>query len=126
MNNFNDLNIHVKIRQIRECKNLTRKQVANQLNIETRTYSYIESGKTKITVDRLLEICSVLKCSVEDLLNFNSINPLTHNKQENKDCNEINNKEIIDEKLFYISLVNVKDKIIDGLKNEILHLKKIK
>jgi hypothetical protein len=44
-----------------------------------------------------------------DLLNFNSINPLTHNKQENKDCNEINSKEII-----------------DGLKNEILHLKKRK
>jgi len=126
MNNFDELNIHLKIRQIREYKNLCRKQVADQLNIDKRTYSYIESGKTKITVDRLLDICSIFKCSVEDLLNFNSINPLTHNKQENKDCNEINNKEIIDEKLFYISLVNVKDKIIDGLKNEISHLKKRK
>lgn len=96
MMNFNDLNIHVKIRQIRECKNLTRKQVADQLNIETRTYSYIESGKTIITFDRLFEICTIFKCSVEYLLNFNPINPLTHNKQENNDCDEINNKEIID------------------------------
>ena len=94
--NFNDLNIHVKIRQIRECKNLTRKQVADQLNIETRTYSYIESGKTKLTFDRLFEICTIFKCSVEDLLNFNSINPLTHYKQEKNDSDEINDKEIID------------------------------
>jgi transcriptional regulator with XRE-family HTH domain len=68
--NFNDLNIHVKIRQIREYKNLCRKQVADQLNIDKRTYSYIESGKTKITVNRLLDICSIFKCSVNGFIEF--------------------------------------------------------
>jgi transcriptional regulator with XRE-family HTH domain len=70
MINFDELNIHLKIRQIRECKNLTRKQVADKLNIETRTYSYIETGENNLNIKRLIEICNVFEITIEELLNF--------------------------------------------------------
>lgn len=70
MINYDELKINLKIRQIRECKNLTRKQVADQLNIDTRAYSYIETGENSLNIKRLVEICNVFEITIEELLNF--------------------------------------------------------
>ena len=70
MINFDELNIHKKIKSIRELKKISRKEVADQLNIDTRTYSYIESGDISLSIKRLCQICNVFEITIEELLNF--------------------------------------------------------
>lgn len=125
MISYNELKLHTKIKQIRELKNLNREEVADKLNIDTRTYSYIESGKSNITVKRLFELCIVFNCTIQELLDFNSNHILNfHVKQENgNQGTNINYQEINNQKELYLSIIDTKDEIIKT-KNEIIELLK--
>jgi transcriptional regulator with XRE-family HTH domain len=126
MVSYEELKLHGKIKHIRELKNLTREFVADELGIDTRTYSYIESGKSSITVKRLFEICTIFNCSIEELLSFSSGNIFNFNVKQEKgnQGNNINYQEIKNEKDLYQSLVKAKDELIEKLKEEINLLKK--
>lgn len=56
------------IKSLRERKNLTQEFVANELGISQNTYSNIESGAVKLTIERLIEISKVLGASAEELI----------------------------------------------------------
>lgn len=60
----------VKIKQIRELKNLTQEYMASQLNLSTRAYSKIETGETQLTINRLNEISSALGIDPIEVLGF--------------------------------------------------------
>jgi transcriptional regulator with XRE-family HTH domain len=66
------MELGIKIKKIRESKNYTQVYMSNKLNISQNTYSKIESGGIKLTVDRLKKISEVLDLSVEDILNNES------------------------------------------------------
>lgn len=57
-----------RIKKYRESKNYTQAYMAESLGISQNTYSKIESGGIKLTVDRLNKIASVLEIPVEDIL----------------------------------------------------------
>lgn len=57
-----------KIKRYREAKNFTQSYMAEQLDISQNTYSKIESGTIKLTVDRLEQISNVLNVQIEDIL----------------------------------------------------------
>jgi len=57
------MNIHDKIRIIRQSKGYTQQFVADKLNIDTINYGRIERGQSKFTVDRLLDLCKILETS---------------------------------------------------------------
>jgi transcriptional regulator with XRE-family HTH domain len=63
------MELGVKIKKIRESKNYTQEYMSNKLNISQNTYSKIETGGIKLTVDRLKQISDVLDVTVEDILN---------------------------------------------------------
>ena len=81
-------NPELKIKKIRELKNLTQEYMANQLDISLRAYSKIESGETQLTIKRVNQISRILDISGIDLLNFSEEkvfhpnNIMLHNKQE--------------------------------------------
>jgi len=52
---------HQNLKKIRELKNYTQEFLAFSLGISQVAYSRIESGKTRLTVKRLLEIAAVLE-----------------------------------------------------------------
>jgi transcriptional regulator with XRE-family HTH domain len=52
--------IHSKIRKLRENLGLTQETMAEYLCISQNAYSLIEKGKTKIDIDRLLQITKKL------------------------------------------------------------------
>lgn len=52
--------IHSKIRKLRESLGLTQETMAAYLCISQNAYSLIEKGKTKIDIDRLLQITEKL------------------------------------------------------------------
>jgi transcriptional regulator with XRE-family HTH domain len=62
----------VKIKQIRELKNLTQEYVAVQLGLSTRAYSRIEQGETELTIKRLNEICQILEIDPLQLIDFDA------------------------------------------------------
>ncbi len=65
--NRNDL-IVSKLKQIRLSKNILQKYVAKELNLSENSYSRIENGNTKLTIDNLYKICNILNCKIEDVL----------------------------------------------------------
>ncbi len=90
-----DMEIHEKIRIIRQSKSYTQENVADSLNIDTVNYGRIERGKAKLTVDRLFEICKILDTEPASLFQDNF-----HEKTETallcekifKEVKEINEK----------------------------------
>lgn len=67
--NWNEL--ICKIRLIRELRNISIEQMADKLSITPRAYYYLESGKTTITLFRMIEICNILNCTIDDMLKMN-------------------------------------------------------
>ena len=86
----------IKIKQIRELKNLTQEYVSSQLGLSVRAYSKIESGETQLTINRLKEISSILKIDPIEILGFNvkSIFNIHHNSDVNSNYNNYPDKLI--------------------------------
>lgn len=61
----------IKIKKIRELRNLTQDYVAKQLDISQSTYSRIEKDDGDLTVSQLNKIAEILEVKVEELINFN-------------------------------------------------------
>jgi len=60
--------VAVNIRKIRESKDYTQDYLAVKLSISQNAYSKIELGYTKITVERLFQIASILEVNPVDLI----------------------------------------------------------
>jgi transcriptional regulator with XRE-family HTH domain len=65
-----DKPLGVKIKKVRELKNLTQEYVAEQVGMTTSGYSRIERGEVKISLDRLQQVAMVLGVQPNDLTNF--------------------------------------------------------
>ena len=59
------------IRKVREFRNYTQDYLAAKLDISQNAYSKIELGYSKITLDRLFHIATILEVEVTQLLYFN-------------------------------------------------------
>lgn len=56
------------IKSIRERRNLTQEYMAQELGISQNSYSNIENGGVKLTIERLMEISKVLGVTAEELI----------------------------------------------------------
>lgn len=63
------MNTSLKIKKYRELKNYTQEYMAEKLDISQNTYSKIENGGIKLTVDRLKQISDILETPVEEMIN---------------------------------------------------------
>ena len=108
-------NPEIKIKQIRELKNLTQEHVATQLGLSTRAYSKIETGETQLTINRLNEISSILGIEPMEVLGFDDKQVFNNCKQEgNIGINHINIPE---------KLMQQYEKTIQILEDEVALLK---
>lgn len=109
-------NPEIKIKQIRELKNLTQEHVAIQLGLSTRAYSKIETGETQLTINRLNEISSILGVEPMEVLGFDDKQVFNnYGKQEgNIGINHINIPE---------KLMQQYEKTIQILEDEVALLK---
>lgn len=62
------LDTGIRIKRAREYRNYTQQYMADQLTLSQNAYSKIESGATKLTIDRLEEIAKILEIPVDSLL----------------------------------------------------------
>jgi transcriptional regulator with XRE-family HTH domain len=56
------------IRKLRNDRELSQENVAFNLQISQSSYAKMESGQSKLSVDRLYQLASFFKISVEELL----------------------------------------------------------
>ncbi len=66
------------IRKTREQKNYTQEYLAQQLGIDIKSYSNIENGVSKLSIDRLFKISEILETPPESFLNPSQNFSFTH------------------------------------------------
>lgn len=115
--------IIAKIVQHRNRKGYTYENMADELELTPAAYRKIETGETKLTVERLFRISTILETPVNEILdiegihlqqnNYNNANvyqqKIEHFYQENKEITE--------------QLIKAKDQLIDQLQREVEFLK---
>ena len=69
---YNTLGENVK--KLRESKKLTQMQLAVMAGISQSYLSYVELGLRQITVQILCNLCNVLECTPDDLLEKKEVN----------------------------------------------------
>jgi transcriptional regulator with XRE-family HTH domain len=69
-----------KIKKVRNEQKLTLADMSDKLNMSIANYKNIESGKIKMTLDRIKEIAAVLKIPVDDLYHAEDEKVVFHNE----------------------------------------------
>lgn len=96
-------------RFIAECRkknNLTQMQLAEKLNITDRAVSKWETGKTMPDSSIMLQLCEILKISVNDLLCGESVTMNNYNENSEKILLEmVKQKEEADKRLLFIEIL---------------------
>ena len=101
-------NIGQKVRRIREEKQWTQEFIANKLEISQNTYSKIESGSIKLTIDRISELSKILDVPIEDMLS------------DDTKTFHLNNNHI---EKFYIENLQEENKgLVQSLKDQVKYL----
>ena len=78
------------IKEYRLSKKITQKELGKQLGVSGNTISYIELGKSACSLPILLELCSILKINLFDILKNTSILYLDAPKNILKQFNQLN------------------------------------
>ena len=108
-------NPEIKLKNLRELKNLTQEYMAQQLGLSTRAYSKIESGETQLTINRLNEISKILGVDPIEALGFDHQNNFNNCTQEgNIGINHINLPD---------KLIEQYEKRIQQLESEVIFLR---
>lgn len=107
-----------KLKLLREVHNYTQEYVADTLEISQNTYSLMEKGETKLTIDRLDRLAKLYNMDVVDLIRLNEqtyIHTITHSQgicSQNVTINQMGDEE---RKLFQDTIIRLEKE------NERLH-----
>jgi transcriptional regulator with XRE-family HTH domain len=113
--------IEEKIKNVRELKNFTQDYVAERLGITQAGYSKIESGATKISYSKIVDIAKILEIETEELLAFDSqkyFNSFNNVKGSNNGSVTIK-VEDGDIKTLYDDKIKLLEKLLDRTEKEL-------
>lgn len=105
------MEIHHKIKEVRERLNISQERIASKLGISQNTYHLIEVGKSKLKLEHAIKIAEELDLTLTDLINC-SDNILNVNGNIEKGGQQINNN-------FVENLEIERKETIDFLKGQI-------
>jgi len=111
-------NLRKKIKALRIASELTCENMAHDLEISTASYHKMETGKSKLSLDRLLRICEILKISPSEL--FSSL-AIDNQKQKNTQESELT--EMLE---LYRKNESLSKKLIENLEQKLITLDKKK
>lgn len=63
------MSFNEKLQMLRKKNNLSQEELANMLDVTRQSVSKWESGITYPEMDKLLSLCKIFKCSLEELTN---------------------------------------------------------
>jgi transcriptional regulator with XRE-family HTH domain len=90
-----------KLRELRENRKLSQKEVAKAVFMSQTAYSPLENGKNKVDIDKLLLLAQFYNVNPTDLVENNSLSMIFNDKVENGYASFIEtlnteNKELFD------------------------------
>ncbi len=92
-----------KLAKMRKANNLSQEQLAEQLGVTRQSISKWESGDSYPDMARIIEICKILNCKLNDIMDDGLLDE-TEAKEENVITNDINTvKKYLDGFLAYIA-----------------------
>lgn len=123
-----DLNSKVasRIRRLRETKGYSQEYIAAKLNIPQNTYSRLENGDTKISLDRLFSLSDILEETIYNILDLPAYQQYNDSKQQIGNKNIWNNGLADAEINPYVIALDAKEQHIKSLQAHIETLVKIK
>lgn len=72
---------YIRIKQLREDKDLTQRYMANKLNMKQPQYARYESGKRDFPIDILIKIADIYNTSLDYMVGrTNEVKPYPKNK----------------------------------------------
>ena len=86
-------------------------RVADELNISARMYAYIETEHSSVTLERLVDICNIFDCTLEQFLGFSEKNIFSVDSEHLKSGTGIEFDMVK-------KLLNTKDELITLLEEE--------
>ena len=113
------MEIHDKIRVMREINQWTQEDMAEKLSMSANGYANIERGKTAINLDKLKQIAEIFNIDVVELLSnqdrtfFFSIGDHNNSHNGNGSADKLQ------------ALLDLKDELLEQKNNEIAALKQI-
>lgn len=108
----------LKIKKLRELKNLTQTHIAEQLGVSQSAYSKIELGESEVTFSKLEKISETLGMKPEEVIAFNESRMFNLIQSKEKEFGDINNSMIENERKLYQDQINL-------LKEEVAYLKQL-
>ena len=121
------MNIHEKIRTLRELNNWTQEDMAEKMNVAPNTYARFERGETRLDFNKLQQIAMLFHCKLTDLINqdkqtlFFQIGDDNHQQQNSTHYSSSNVLSAENEKLKLI--IQHKDELLTQKENELTTLK---
>lgn len=73
------------LRQMRRIREISQIEMAKRLGVAPGTYVVWERCPAKIKTGRLIEICRILNCSVDDIILFNKADEPYHDEEAQMD-----------------------------------------
>ncbi|MCX8525972.1 helix-turn-helix transcriptional regulator [Chryseobacterium formosus] len=107
-----------KIAEIRSKKGFSYENMAHDLDLSTSAYRKIETGETKLTVERLVDISKILETPLDEFLEINSQKNFNQEIRENG-----TGYQAIDNDNIYYEYSEVSKKLIDVYEQQIKDLK---
>jgi transcriptional regulator with XRE-family HTH domain len=110
-------NLGLKIKKLRELKNLTQEHVAQVLGLNQSAYSRLETGDTEISFSKIEKIAELFNMKPEEVVSFNEqmVFNIMHNLDGQQNGYVINMISENERKLY--------ENQIESLKEEVKHLK---
>ncbi len=124
------MQIHEKLKVMRQCKNWTQEELADKLGWAVKSYAKIERGGVGIKLDKLEKVAEVFGVDVQELVDTNEKTVLNYAENcnptnlsqayiiltETQCAHELEKKEL---------LLIERDKEIENLKKQIAQLEEI-
>ena len=69
------MDYRVRMRNLREDRDLTQREVAKIINKSQQGYSHIEEGRAELKIEDLIKLCKFYKVSADYFIGINEIQP---------------------------------------------------
>ncbi|MDR3024310.1 helix-turn-helix transcriptional regulator [Chryseobacterium sp.] len=113
-----------KIAEIRSRKGFSYENMAHDLDLSTSAYRKIETGETKLTVERLVEISRILETPLDEFLETNSQKNFNQEiKEQSTGYQGVDNRVYHENSEMSQKLIAIYEQQIKELKTEIEQLK---
>ena len=112
------MEVHEKIRLLREAKNWSQEDMAEKLNMSISGYSKIERGATKAYLSKIKQIAEVLDVDLIELIPLDGKNLYLNNNHSNNGCHITGSPAELTFEVQKLQLINQHQQEIIAQKNK--------